>query len=160
MVSQALREIRSLAEEALRSGDAVSGKAHGEVFDRIRFLADLCNNMPSCTWDLVQIRAFAGSTARRRAEEQGISVAAQYGRILSLAEGCLADPSFGVRERRRRRRADSESRRERAMRRRPLAYAWSTSGPEARSWVMRQVADAGLRWTAPPPLPLGSGKGT
>lgn len=42
LAARAFVEIRSLAREALRSNDS----SHDEVLDRIRFLADVCHNMP------------------------------------------------------------------------------------------------------------------
>jgi hypothetical protein len=45
------------------------------------------------------------------------------------------------------------SRRDRAMEARPMSWTWTTSGARGREWMLRHIADAGYRWTPPPPLP-------
>ncbi|GIE86179.1 hypothetical protein Are01nite_26590 [Actinoplanes regularis] len=45
------------------------------------------------------------------------------------------------------------SRRERAMRARPMSWTWNTTGEPGRRWMLRHIAAAGHRWTPPPPLP-------
>ncbi|MGR6998903.1 hypothetical protein ACU686_13390 [Yinghuangia aomiensis] len=153
LVAQALVEIRSLAADAVRHGNNASGSTYDEVFDRIRFLANLCDNMPSRTFDIIQIRALAGSTARKRDTVGGASDAEALGGILALADGCLTtpwSPENGLR--RRVGRPGRTSRHEQAMTGRPLAWAWHTTGPEEHAWILQHVAGAGLRWTSPPAL--------
>lgn len=77
-----------------------------------------------------------------------------FRRIHTLADRRLAapwSPEKGLR--RRIRRTGATTRREQAMARRPLTYAWNTTGPEEHAWIVTHVTDAGLRWTPPPPLP-------
>ncbi|GGM67718.1 hypothetical protein GCM10011608_61170 [Micromonospora sonchi] len=45
------------------------------------------------------------------------------------------------------------SRRDRAMQTRPMSWTWNTSGERGREWILRHIAQAGYRWTPPPPLP-------
>lgn len=45
------------------------------------------------------------------------------------------------------------SRRERAMRDRPMSWTWNTSGASGQEWMLRHIARTGYRWTPPPSLP-------
>lgn len=45
------------------------------------------------------------------------------------------------------------SRRDRAMQTRPMSWTWNTTGAPGREWMLRHIAQAGYRWTPPPPLP-------
>ncbi|WP_436774160.1 hypothetical protein [Yinghuangia sp. YIM S09857] len=148
LVAHALVEIRATAEAAMRSStvDSTDGT---EAFDRIRFLANLCDNMPCCDFDVLHIRALAGLTARRCAEADGMPVKSQFARILGLAEGCLATPCRPAHPQRFRRLRFGATGREQAGGQRALAWVWATSSAQARGWILDRVADGGLRWVPP-----------
>ncbi|MFI6515684.1 hypothetical protein ACIBF1_09015 [Spirillospora sp. NPDC050679] len=102
LTARALVEIRYLAAEARREG------AGADELDRIRFLADLCHNLPGI------IQPSARRPSRKNAPL---------------------------------------SSKQRAMEERPMGWTWHTTGPEGRAWIVGQLAQAGYRWTPPPPLP-------
>lgn len=90
LVAQALTEIRSLADSSTRpvapASDELSDEpSDKEVFSRIRFLANLCDNVPSCTEDVIRIRALAYATGRREAASDGGTNDEVLSRIRSLA---------------------------------------------------------------------------
>jgi hypothetical protein len=96
-------EIRSTAGGPTRT-PAKSTPA--EALAHVRFLADLCHNLP-------------------------------------LGDGRRPDRS----------RTRPLSRREVAMRERPMSWTWNTAGPQGRAWILAHVAKLNLDWTPPPPLP-------
>ena len=128
--------------------DASSGKKGrrvrgGEITDRN--LAALLAGVA-----FIQIRAAAGRARREPGKHPADETLAQ---IRYLADLCHNLPlgdgrgAFGGKPRR------ELSRRERAMIDRPMAYTWATIGPEGQEWVLKRVAEYGLDWTPPPPLP-------
>lgn len=157
LVTQAVTEIRSLAEAEGDKQRALPppDEANVAVFRRIRFLANLCDNMPSCTRDVIRIRALASRAAGRKTLVDGEfdSYPEVLTHIRQLADDFLATrwspPSAW---RRRLHKASATTPRERAMAARPLAYAWHTCGPDEQDWITQHLRQAGLRWTPPPPL--------
>jgi len=92
VVHRALIEIRFLA------GNRPSWDRASEAnLDRIRFLANLCHNMPTTP-----------RGRRTSAQRRG---------------------------------------------RRPMSWAWNTSGPEAQSLILEWIEKDGVQWTPPPPIP-------
>jgi hypothetical protein len=39
------------------------------------------------------------------------------------------------------------------MQDRPMSWTWNTAEEPGQQWMLRHIADAGFRWTPPPPLP-------
>ncbi|AGZ44212.1 hypothetical protein [Actinoplanes friuliensis] len=96
-------EIRSAAGGPTRTPAKTTP---AEALTHIRFLSDLCHNLP-------------------------------------LGEGRRPDRS----------RTRPPSRREVAMRERPMSWTWNTAGPQGQAWILAHVAKLDLDWTPPPPLP-------
>jgi hypothetical protein len=96
----------------------------------------------------LEIRIVAGQ--RRRLQDvppaeavAGISGWAGFGRnLLGISQSGSWQPSRGF-----------LTRREQAMRKRPLSYEWEINGPERQQWILRHIEQAGFQWTPPPPLP-------
>ncbi|MDG4827441.1 hypothetical protein O7635_36830 [Asanoa sp. WMMD1127] len=106
LAARAFIEIRFLARSAKQTPEA---QPDDDVLERIRWLADLCHNLPG----IARPRPWRPS---------------RTGAPLSS--------------------------RDRAMRNRPMSWAWNTTSPEGQAWMLRHIEQAGLRWTPPPPLPV------
>ncbi|MFI9331118.1 hypothetical protein ACIGZJ_26710 [Kitasatospora sp. NPDC052868] len=98
----------------------------------------------------IEIRSLAGR-AQRPPEE--VSSAETLDRIRLLADLGHNLPVGDAPRARRPTRGKPDSRRERAMRERPMSWLWNTASPEKRTWVLSHVVEIGLQWTPPPPLP-------
>jgi hypothetical protein len=100
---------------------------------------------------LVEIRSLAG-TARR--EPESLSPDEALDRIRFLADLAHNLPLVArQRDRWRPSRPGASSRRDRAMRARPMSWTWETGGQPGQEWMLSRLARAGLPWTPPPPLP-------
>ena len=99
---------------------------------------------------LVEIRYLALS-AQQRPEENPPADALD--RIRFLANLVHNMPLIGRPPIRRSTRRKAPSRRELAVKARPMSWTWETSGYDGRAWIIQQVESAGHRWTPPPPLP-------
>ncbi|MEU1688902.1 hypothetical protein [Micromonospora sp. NPDC005707] len=99
---------------------------------------------------LVEIRRLAGQPHRQREKAPPDDI---LERIRFLANLTHNLPLVAQPQGRRPSRPRPTSRRERAMRDRPMSWTWNTSGPSGQEWMLRHIGRAGYRWTPPPPLP-------
>jgi hypothetical protein len=100
---------------------------------------------------LIEIR----STARKPRRQPEASTRETLERISFLADlvhnlPLIAQPH----SRRRPARSGITSRREQAMRARPMSWTWNTTGELGREWMLRHIAEAGYQWTPPTELPI------
>ncbi|MEV4823225.1 hypothetical protein [Micromonospora sp. NPDC049274] len=107
---------------------------------------------------LLAARAFTeirylAATARHGSEDGSLDEDLE--RIRSLADLCHHMPGIArPRPWRPSRRGATASSSQQAMAERPMSWTWNTSGPSGRAWMLRQIEEAGARWTPPPPLPV------
>jgi hypothetical protein len=99
---------------------------------------------------LVEIRHLAAS-AQQTPEENPPADALE--RIRFLADVVHNMPLIATPSTRRPARGKALSRRERAMRARPMSWTWNTCGPDGRAWITQHIEAVGRRWTPPPPPP-------
>lgn len=99
---------------------------------------------------LIEIR-YAARKARREPEKPTDEVLERISFLSDLVHnlpGKIQSPG-----RRRASLPEHASRRDRALRSRPMSWTWNTCGPPGQEWMLRRIAEAGYRWTPPPPLP-------
>ncbi len=74
-------------------------------------------------------------------------------RVKFLANLCHNMPGIAIPSTWKPARSSGMTRREEAMRDRPMSWTWNTAGPDGQAWILQKLDEIGYRWTPPPALP-------
>ncbi|MFJ6247373.1 MULTISPECIES: hypothetical protein [unclassified Streptomyces] len=100
---------------------------------------------------LLEIRSLA---RRAKTAPQSVPATEAIDRIRVLADFCHDMRGVaGGPAKRTFSRGRPPSRREQAIRKRPMSYRWNVASEERRAWILRYIDQTGYKWTPPRPLP-------